>query len=51
MQSVRNDTCLSFLGAEAFINPDIGELPVVEKSLQDVQHLHHLREDDDTPAV
>lgn len=46
-----NETCLSILGGEAFINPDIGELPVIEKGLQDVQHLHHLCEDDDTPAV
>lgn len=46
-----NDTCLSILGGEAFINPDVGELPVVEEGLQDVQHLHHLCEDDDPPAV
>lgn len=46
-----NDTCLSILGGEAFIDTDISKLPVIEKGLQDVQHLHHLCEDDYTPAV
>lgn len=51
MPSGWSDTCLSILGGEAFVDPDVGELPVIEKGLQDVQHLHHLCEDDDASAV
>lgn len=39
---------LAFLCDQALINTDVCELPVVQEGLQDVQHLHHLCEDEDS---
>lgn len=42
---------LSLVRTEAFVDADVSELPVIEEGLEDVQHLHHLSEDEHTAAV